>query len=137
MQPSGAWAQLAAVSTEMLAQLPEAVSFKQASTIPVAGLTALRALEHGGLRELGADEVIDELAPGGETFDLVIDKIGGPVLGVAASARRAAGRRRHRLDPQVDMVRPVGGRRRGRRGAAGQTNRWKSRANALLSCVES
>ena len=123
MVASGAWAQLAAVSTEVLAQLPDGVTFEQASTIPVAGLTALRALEHGGLalskrvlvtgasggvgryaiqlahlsgahvtafarrteglRKLGADEVIDELTTGGETFDLIIDGIGGPVLGVA------------------------------------------------------
>lgn len=44
----GAWAERAAVATEQLAELPEGVSFEQASTLPVAGLTALRALEIGG-----------------------------------------------------------------------------------------
>lgn len=44
----GAWAELAAVPTHMLAGLSEGVSFAQAATLPVAGLTALRTLEHGG-----------------------------------------------------------------------------------------
>lgn len=47
--PAGAWAELVSVPTTSLAVLPDAVSFAQASTLPVAGLTALRALELGGL----------------------------------------------------------------------------------------
>lgn len=42
---SGAWAELAAVPTTNLAALPDAVSFPQAATLPVAGLTALYALD--------------------------------------------------------------------------------------------
>jgi NADPH:quinone reductase-like Zn-dependent oxidoreductase len=123
MVGSGAWAERAAVSTGYLAQLPDAVSFEQAATLPVAGLTALRTLEVGGfvlgkrvlvtgasggvgrfaiqlaklagahvtavarrtagLAELGADEVLHDLQPGGATFDLIADGVGGPVLGVA------------------------------------------------------
>ncbi len=45
---SGAWAELVAVPTNALAELPEKVSFAQAATLPVAGLTALYALEKGG-----------------------------------------------------------------------------------------
>ncbi len=45
----GAWAQRAAVPTDALAPLPDAVSFAQAATLPVAGLTALLALQIGGL----------------------------------------------------------------------------------------
>ena len=45
----GAWAQRVAVPTTILAPLPEAVSFAQAATLPVAGLTALHALRVGGL----------------------------------------------------------------------------------------
>ena len=45
---SGAWAELAAVPTRSLATLPEGVSFAEASTLPVAGLTALYALEKAG-----------------------------------------------------------------------------------------
>jgi NADPH:quinone reductase len=119
----GAWAELAAVSTELLAELPDEVTFEQAATLPVAGLTALRALEIGGfvlgkrvlvtgasggvgrfavqlaklagahvtaiarrtegLAELGADEVHSELVAEGPTYEVIIDAVGGPVLGAA------------------------------------------------------
>jgi NADPH2:quinone reductase len=46
---AGAWAQLAAVPTSVLAALPDAVPDAQAATLPTAGLTALRSLELGGL----------------------------------------------------------------------------------------
>ena len=45
---SGAWAEVATVPTGSLAVLPEGVSFAQASTLPVAGLTALYTLEKAG-----------------------------------------------------------------------------------------
>jgi NADPH2:quinone reductase len=38
-----------AVPTTQLAVLPNAVSFAQAATVPIAGLTALRSLEKGGM----------------------------------------------------------------------------------------
>ena len=46
--PSGAWAEVVAVPTHSLAELPDTVSFAQAATLPVAGLTALYGLEQGG-----------------------------------------------------------------------------------------
>ena len=48
MRLEGAWAEVVAVSTTMLAEIPEGVSFTQAATLPIAGLTALWTLEHGG-----------------------------------------------------------------------------------------
>lgn len=48
MMHNGAWAELVAVPTHALAVLPDAVSFAQAATLPIAGLTALHALELGG-----------------------------------------------------------------------------------------
>lgn len=42
---TGAWAEFAAVPTNALAELPPALSFEQAATLPVAGLTALYVLE--------------------------------------------------------------------------------------------
>jgi NADPH:quinone reductase-like Zn-dependent oxidoreductase len=79
--PPGAWAQKVAVSTEMLAEIPDTVSFEQAACLPVAGLTAMRRTE--GLAELGAAEVLAELDPEGEPFDAILDGVGGPVLGAA------------------------------------------------------
>lgn len=46
--PEGAWAEQVAVPTHAIASLPDSVSFKTAATLPVAGLTALLALERGG-----------------------------------------------------------------------------------------
>jgi NADPH:quinone reductase-like Zn-dependent oxidoreductase len=123
LKPVGAWAEQVAVPSEFLAELPDEVSFEQAATLPVAGLTALRTLEIGGyvvgkrvlitgasggfgrfaiqlaklagahvtaiarrsegLAELGADEILAELSAGGDTFDVIVDAIGGPVLGAA------------------------------------------------------
>src|SRR5947209_13441847 len=42
---SGAWAERVAVSAQMLAELPDEVSFEAAATLPVAGLTARKAVE--------------------------------------------------------------------------------------------
>jgi NADPH2:quinone reductase len=44
----GAWAELVAVPTSQLAATPDSVSDAEASTLPTAGLTALRSLELGG-----------------------------------------------------------------------------------------
>jgi NADPH:quinone reductase len=127
----GAWAELAAVPTGRLAPLPETLAFEAAATLPVAGLTAVFALDaaapllgrgvlvtgasggvgrfavqlahHGGARvtavvgssergeglaELGAEEVVTELAPDGEPLDAILDSVGGPAL--AAALRRVA-----------------------------------------------
>jgi NADPH:quinone reductase-like Zn-dependent oxidoreductase len=46
--PEGAWAEQVAVPTHAIAALPDTVDFKSAATLPVAGLTALLALERGG-----------------------------------------------------------------------------------------
>jgi NADPH:quinone reductase-like Zn-dependent oxidoreductase len=48
LKQRGAWAQLAAVRTDWLAALPEQVGDAQAATLPVAGLTALKALDRVG-----------------------------------------------------------------------------------------
>ena len=46
--PSGAWAELVVVPTDALAALPDSVSFAEASTLPVAGLTAMYGLDRNG-----------------------------------------------------------------------------------------
>lgn len=43
------WAERVAVPQSRIAALPDGVSFAQAATLPVAGLTALRALRLGGM----------------------------------------------------------------------------------------
>ena len=44
----GGWSQLAVVPSHRVAALPDAVDFDAAAALPVAGLTALRALRTGG-----------------------------------------------------------------------------------------
>ena len=131
LMSSGAWAQLAAVRSDWLAELPDAVSYEQAAALPVAALTALRALEIGGfvlgkhvlvtgasggvgrfalqlaklagahvtgiasrqqgLRELGADDVHADIDLDGPEYDVILDAVGGPVLGAALRRVKSRG----------------------------------------------
>jgi NADPH:quinone reductase len=120
------WAERAVVPDGRLARIPDDVSFTAAAALPVAGITAICALEAGGallgrrvlvtgaaggvgrfavqlahrggahvtgvvrnaergagLRELGADELISELEPEGEPFDLLLESVGGASLAAA------------------------------------------------------
>jgi NADPH2:quinone reductase len=135
---SGAWAELVAVPTNSLAELPENVSFEQAATLPVAGLTVLYMLEKGGglvgksvlvtgasggvglfalrlarlagarvvalvrreehaglVEEAGAHEVaVGEsatAASGLGPFDLILESVGGVVLGDALEILASGG----------------------------------------------
>lgn len=47
--PMGAWAEQVAAPTSMLGEIPDTVSFVQAATLPVAGLSALYTLRKGGM----------------------------------------------------------------------------------------
>jgi NADPH:quinone reductase-like Zn-dependent oxidoreductase len=47
LQSGGAWAEQVAVPANALSELPPSVSFAQAAALPMAGLTALYAIEHG------------------------------------------------------------------------------------------
>jgi NADPH:quinone reductase len=132
MLRSGAWAELIALPSANLAVLPDSVSFAQASTLPVAGLTALFALDradglaqrnvlvtgasggvghfavqiavNGGATVTGlvrqekhvhavkdagahivvADDTGEAARPNGP-FNLVLESVGGQVLGNAVS----------------------------------------------------
>ena len=59
----GAWAERVALPVSYLSTLPTGVSFSAASTLPVAGLTALAALRRGGLL-LGSRVLITGAAGG-------------------------------------------------------------------------
>ena len=74
--PSGAWAELVAVPTNALAELPENVSFEEASTLPVAGLTALYALEEGG-NLLGRSVLVTGASGGAGHFGLQLARAAG------------------------------------------------------------
>jgi len=102
---AGAWAELAAVSTDVLAELPDQVSFEEAATLPVAGLTALRALEVGGF--VLAKRVLVTGASGGVgRFAVQLAKLAG--AHVTALARRTAGLADLGADEVIDVLEPEG-----------------------------
>jgi len=84
--PEAAWAQRIAIATHALAALPDTVTFSQAATFPVAGLTALHALAKGGL--LVNRRVLVTGATGGVgDFAVQLARLAG--AHVTAVARRA------------------------------------------------
>jgi len=72
----GAWAEIVAVPTISLAELPQGVSFEDASTLPVAGLTALYALEEGG-NLLGRRVLVTGASGGAGQFALQLARDAG------------------------------------------------------------
>jgi NADPH:quinone reductase len=105
---TNAWAELAAVPTNWLAVLPDDVTFEQAATLPVAGLTALRALDIIG--PVIARRVLVTGASGGVgRFAVQLARLAGAhVTGVSASAERARGLRELGADDVIHELRPDG-----------------------------
>jgi NADPH:quinone reductase len=87
----GAWAELVAAPTDRLAELPEGVTFEAASTLPVAGLTAVRALAVAGPL-LGRRMLITGAAGGvGRIAVQLAHRGGAQVTAVAANPERGEG----------------------------------------------
>lgn len=103
----GAWAELAAVRLENLAELPDGISFEQASALPVAGLTALRALEVAGF-VLGKRVLVTGASGGVGRFAIQLAKLGG--AHVTGIARRTEGLKElgaDELAPEIDLKGPI------------------------------
>jgi NADPH:quinone reductase len=85
------WAQRVAAPSHRMAALPEGVGFPQAATLPVAGLTALRTLRHGGPL-VGRRVLITGAAGGVGTLAIQIAaRSGAHVTAVVRGPQRAAG----------------------------------------------
>jgi NADPH2:quinone reductase len=104
---AGAWAELAAVKIDRLAELPQGVAFEQAAALPVAGLTALRSLEVAGF-VLGKRVLVTGASGGVGRFAIQLAKLGGAhVTGVA---RRTEGLKElgaDELEPEIDLEGPT------------------------------
>jgi NADPH:quinone reductase len=88
--PTGAWAELVAAPVLAVAPLPDTVSFAQAATLPIAGLTALYALEQGGPL-LGRNVLVTGASGGVGLFACQLARRGGArVVGVVRTAAYAA-----------------------------------------------
>lgn len=84
---NGAWAERVAVAASALAVVPESISIGQASTLPVAGLTALHALAEGGLL-LGSRVLVTAASGSVGRFACQLARAGG--AHVTATIRREA-----------------------------------------------
>ena len=103
----GAWAELVAVKLEHLAELPEGISFEQAATLPVAGLTALRALEIIGF-VLEKRVLVTGASGGVGRFAIQLAKLAG--AHVTGIARRTEGLKELGADevrPEIDLEGPL------------------------------
>ena len=104
----GGWAELAAVPTSRLAELPDDVSFEAASTLPVAGLTAIRALEIGGPL-LGRRVLVTGAAGGVGRYAIQLARrAGAHVTGVVRDERRGQGLRELGADELITVLSPEG-----------------------------
>ena len=102
----GAWAELVAVPTSQLAVVPATVTDAQASTVPTAGLTALRSLELGGL--LLAKRVLITGATGGfgQYAVQLATLAGASVTALTRDIERSAAKlRRLGAETVVDVIR--------------------------------
>jgi NADPH:quinone reductase-like Zn-dependent oxidoreductase len=91
MVDAGGWAERAAVPVHRLAPLPDEVDFVPASALPVAGITAVRALDLGGLL-LGRRVLITGASGGvGRLAVQLASAAGAEVTGVVGSPGRGAG----------------------------------------------
>ena len=85
------WAERAAVPSHRMAPLADNVSFTQAAALPVAGLTALRALRHGAPL-LGKRVLVTGAAGGvGNLAVQLAARSGARVTAVVGNAERARG----------------------------------------------
>jgi NADPH:quinone reductase-like Zn-dependent oxidoreductase len=82
----GAFAEYACALDSKLALKPEAVSFEQAASVPIAGLTALQALRNKARVQMGQKVLINGAAGGVGTFAVQIAKaFGAHVTGVCST----------------------------------------------------
>jgi NADPH:quinone reductase-like Zn-dependent oxidoreductase len=105
---AGAWARIAAVDTDMLSELPDGVSFEQAASLPVAGLTALKSLDIIG--PLIAKRVLVTGASGGVgRFAVQLAKLAGAhVVALSANPERARALRALGADEILEQLTPDG-----------------------------
>jgi NADPH:quinone reductase-like Zn-dependent oxidoreductase len=83
---TGAFAEYACARESKLARKPEGVSFEQAASVPIAGLTALQALRDQARLEPGQKVLINGAAGGVGTFAIQIAKsVGARVTGVCST----------------------------------------------------
>ena len=101
---SGGWCERVAIRSDHLAVLPDGVSFTDAATLPVAGLTALRAVELGGSL-LGKRVLVTGAAGGVGRFAIQLARrAGAHITAVVGRPERGEGLRELGADEIVTAV---------------------------------
>ena len=104
----GSWAERAAVRTDHLAEIPDGLDFDVASTLPVAGLTALGTLARGGSL-LGKRVAITGAAGGVGRFAVQLARRGGAhVTAIVGRPEREEGLAKLGADEVVVGLEPDG-----------------------------
>lgn len=104
------WAERVAVPAHRMAVLPDGVGFSAAATLPVAGLTALRTLRHGGAL-VGRRVLITGAAGGvGMLAVQIAARSGAHVTAVVGGADRGAGLAALGADEVVEGIENAQGR---------------------------
>ena len=101
----GTFAEYACASESKLTRKPETISFVQAASIPIAGLTALQALRDVGHLQSGQKILINGAAGGVGTFAVQIAKSMGAHVTCVCSTRNADQTRTLGADRVIDYTR--------------------------------
>jgi NADPH:quinone reductase-like Zn-dependent oxidoreductase len=102
---AGAWAEHAKARATRLALKPEGVSFEDAASVPVAGLTALQALRDHGSLQPGQKVLVNGASGGVGTFAVQIAKALGADVTAVCSTRNVEQARSLGADRVVDYTR--------------------------------
>lgn len=86
---AGAFAEYVAAPAALLARKPTNLSFEQAATVPLSGMTALLGLRDAGLLKPGQRMLVNGASGGVGTFAVQIAKALGAEVTAVASARNA------------------------------------------------
>jgi NADPH:quinone reductase-like Zn-dependent oxidoreductase len=102
---AGAWAEYAVSGAGRIARKPANLSFEEAATVPIAGLTALQALRDHGHVEPGQKVLINGASGGVGTFAVQLAKAFGADVTAVCSTRNVEQARALGADRVVDYTR--------------------------------
>jgi NADPH:quinone reductase-like Zn-dependent oxidoreductase len=101
---SGAWAEYAVARATRVALKPANVSFEEAATVPIAGVTALQALRDHGQVQPGQEVLVNGASGGVGTFAVQLAKAFGANVTAVCSTRNVEQARALGADRVVDYT---------------------------------
>ncbi len=101
----GAFAQYARVPERLLVAKPPNVTFEEAATVPLAGITALQGLRDAGQVKAGQHVLVNGASGGVGTFAVQLAKVLGAEVTAVCSARNVDQARQLGADHVIDYAR--------------------------------